>query len=147
MGWPSCFRGIPNYKCYLVYNACAHILLADDKAASIVFQRHSYDLVQAFGGLADELATQFLSAGFISRNQWEKVQLPNKTTTEKGNLLLAAILPSFDVPGCDRMLRKLCRIMSKHKQTHKLSQKITTKYGKSSWWWQLGQYLWHGMKV
>ena len=112
---------------------CVHIVLADDKAASRVLQCYSYRMVRAFGGLADELVTQFWAAGFITENQREKVQLPQHTAIEKGNLLLTAILPSFKVPGCDRTLRKLCKIMSKHKQTHKLSQKITRKYGKSIW--------------
>ena len=98
---------------------------------SRVFQHYSYPLAQAFGGTADELSTQFLGAGLISREKCEEVQLAQHTSIQKGNLLLAAIAPKFDIDGGDRTLRKLCRIMSRHKHLKTLSTRIQTKYGRS----------------
>ena len=103
----------------------------DGDLASRIFQHYSYPLAQAFGGSADQLSTQFLGAGLISREKCEEVQLPQQTSMQKGNLLLAAIAPRFDVDGGDRTLRKLCRIMSKHKHLKKVSTKILKKYGTS----------------
>ena len=96
--------------------------------ATRIFQRYSYRLAQAFGETADELSTQFLGAGLISRDKCEEVQLTQQTTMRKGNHLLAAIAPRFEVDGGDKTLRKLCKIMSKHKHLKKLSTRILNKY-------------------
>ena len=98
---------------------------------SRIFKRNSDRLALAFGGTADQLSTQFLKAGLISNDQWQTVRLPMYTPTQKGNLLLEAILPRFAVDGGDRTLRNVCKIMSKHKHLKKLSAKILTKYGTS----------------
>ena len=113
----------------------AHLFVSktDSDKASRIFQHYSYPLAQAFGGTADELSTQFLGAGLISREKCEEVQLPQQTSVQKGNLLLAAIAARFDVDGGDNTLRKLCKIMSKHKHLKKLSTRILNKYGTSCW--------------
>ena len=87
--------------------------------------------MKAFGGTADELSTQFLGSGLISREKCEEVQLAQQTSVQKGNLLLAAIALRFDIDGGDQTLRKLCKIMSRHKHLKKLSTRILTKYGTS----------------
>ena len=87
--------------------------------------------MKAFGGTADELSTQFLGTGLISRQKCEEVQLSQQTAIQKGNLLLAAIALRFDIDGGDRTLRKLCKIMSRHKHLKKLSAKVLSKYGTS----------------
>ena len=105
----------------------------DGDVPSRIFQHYSYPLAQAFGGTADELSTQFLGAGLISREKCEELQLAHQTSIQKGNLLLAAIASRFDIDGGDRTLRKLCKIMSRHEHLKKLSATILTKYGRSCW--------------
>ena len=105
----------------------------DSDKASRIFRHYSHPLAQAFGGTVDELSTQFLGAGLISREKCEEVQLPQQTSMQKGNLLLTAIAWKFDVDGGDKTLRKVCKIMSKHKHLEKLSTRILKKYGTSYW--------------
>ena len=96
-----------------------------------IFQHYSYRLAQAFGTSADELSTQLMGAGLISREKWAEVQLPQQTSIQKGNFLLAAIAPRFEIDGGDKTLRQLCKLMSKHKHLKKLSRRIMNKYGRS----------------
>ena len=96
-----------------------------------VFQHYAYPLAQAFGGTADDLSTQFWGASLISKERCEEVRYPRQTSIQKGNLLLEAIRLRFDIDGADRTLRKLCRILSRHKHLEKLSARIQTKYGRS----------------
>ena len=103
----------------------------DGQVASRVFQHYSVHLMNALGGSAAELSTEFWSVGLISREQCEQVQLSQQTSIQKGNLLLGAIRLRFDIDGGDRTLRKLCKIMSRHKHLKKLSAKILSKYGTS----------------
>ena len=105
----------------------------DGDLPSRIFQTYSYRLAQAFGGAADELSTQFLGAGLIGRQKCEEVQLSQHTSIQKGNLLLAAIAPKFDIDGGDRTLRRLCRIMSRHPHLKELSKNIMSKYGALCW--------------
>ena len=113
----------------------AHVLVLkpDGQVAYRIFLHYSFHLAQAFGGSADELSTRFLAAGLISVEKCEQVQFVRQTSMQKGNLLLQAILPRFDIDGGDRTLRKLCKIMSKHKDLKKLSMRILSKYGMSCW--------------
>ena len=110
-----------------------HVLVSkpDKNLPSRVFKLNSNRLAQAFGGTADKLSTQFLEAGLISTVQWETVRLPMNIPTQKGNLLLEAILPRFTIDEGDWTLRKVCKIMSRHKDLKKLSARIWTEYGKS----------------
>ena len=87
--------------------------------------------MNAFGGTADELSTQFWRAGLLAGEKRQEVQLPQLTTIQKGNLLLTAIMQTFATDGDDQTLRKLCKIMSSHKHLEKLSAKILSKYGTS----------------
>ena len=89
--------------------------------------------MKAFGGSADELSTEFLGAGPISREKCEEVQFTQQTSIQKGNLLLAAIALRFDIDGGDWTLRKLSRIMSRYKHLKKLSARILSNYGTSFW--------------
>ena len=108
-----------------------HVLASkpDGDLPSRIFQSYSVRLAQAFGAAADELSTQFLEAGQISREKWDEVQFAQKTPIQKGNLLLGAILLRFAIDGGDRTLRKVCKIMSRHKHLKKLSAEIQAKYG------------------